>query len=120
MVRGFFVGDDKIAGTPSLRRPVKLVIFTVVIPLLLSLVKQLIFFNEVFFRLIQQKILTTLGNCSPQFLTLFRAVEHLGDAVDFFCHGILQRIGYGPIVRVFGLECQIAGFGSNVLKNLQR
>lgn len=75
MVRGFFVSNDEVAGTPSLRRPVKLIIFIVVIPLLLSLVKYLVFFNEVFFRLIQQKFLTCLGYCTPHLFALFRAVE---------------------------------------------
>jgi len=75
MVRGFFVGDDKIAGRPSLRRPVKLVIFIVVISLLLHLFKHLVFFNEVFFRLIQQKFLTCLGYCTPHLFALLRAVE---------------------------------------------
>lgn len=81
--------------------PVKLVVLIILVFLEEFLFKVVVF-SHGFFRLIQQKVLTTLGNRSPQFLALLWAAEHLGDAVDFFCHGILQRIDYGPIVRAFG------------------
>lgn len=84
----------------SLGRPVKLVVIIILV-LNFFLIKNVLF--QRFFRLLrQQEFLATLGDSSPQILTLFRAVEHLGDAIDFFCHGILQRIGYRPIVRAFG------------------